>query len=72
MPIRPVRTWPGADGAALVFNKLKRRCPWLDCVFADTGYKAQQTDEAAAINGLRLEVVRRDPHTIGFEVVKQP
>ncbi|WP_237478200.1 transposase [Lichenibacterium dinghuense] len=40
-------------------------------MFADTGYNAQQTYGAAAGNGLRLEVVRRNPHAIGFEVIKR-
>ena len=40
-------------------------------MFADTGYDAQQTYEAAAGNGLRLEVVRRNPNAVGFEVIKR-
>ena len=36
----------------------------------DTG--AQQTYEAAAANHpLRLEVVRRNPHAVGFKVIKR-
>ena len=59
------------DGATLLFNKVKRRFPWLECIFADAGYNAQQTYEAAAANTLRLEVVRRNPNAVGFEVVKR-
>ena len=40
-------------------------------MFADTGYNAQQTYEAAGANGLRLEVVRRNPNAVGFEVIKR-
>ena len=41
-------------------------------MFADGGYDAQQTYEAAAANHpLRLEVVRRNPHAVGFEVIKR-
>ena len=41
-------------------------------MFADGGYDAQQTHEAAAANHpLRLEVVRRNPHAVGFEVIKR-
>ena len=32
---------------------------------------AQQTYEAAAANSLRLEVVRRNPNAVGFEVIKK-
>lgn len=59
------------DGASLLFDKIKLRFPWLECVFADTGYNAQQTYEAAGANGLRLEVVRRNPNAVGFEVIKR-
>ncbi len=60
------------DGAALLLDKVRRRFPWLECVFADGGYNAQQTYEAAAANHpLRLEVVRRNPHAVDFEVIKR-
>ena len=74
LPIRLVVHSAGIqdrDGAALLFDKIKLRFPWLECVFADTGYNAQQTYEAAAGNGLRLEVVRRNPKAVGFEVIKR-
>ena len=74
LPIRLVVHSAGIqdrDGAALLFNKVKRRFPWLECVFADTGYNAQQTYEAAAANSLRLEIVRRNPNAVGFEVIKK-
>ncbi len=74
LPIRLVVHSAGIqdrDGAALLFSKIKLRFPWLECVFADTGYNAQQTYEAVAGNGLRLEVVRRNPNAVGFEVVKR-
>ncbi len=74
LPIRLVVHSAGVqdrDGAALLFDKIKLRFPWLECVFADAGYNAQQTYEAAASNGLRLEVVRRNPKAVGFEVIKR-
>jgi transposase len=38
----------------------------------DAGYDAQQTHEAAAANyPLRLEIVRRSPDAVGFEVIKR-
>ena len=58
------------DGAALLFDKIRKRFPWLECVFADCGYNARQTFEAAAANHpLRLEIVRRNPNAEGFEVI---
>ena len=74
LPIRLVIHSAGIqdrDGAALLFDRIKRRFPWLDCVFADTGYNAQQTFEAAGANSLRLEIVRRNPNAVGFEVIKR-
>ena len=75
LPIRLVVHSAGIqdrDGAARLFDKIRRRFPWLDCVFADTGYNAQQTFEAAAASHpLRLEIVQRNPHAVGFEVVKR-
>jgi putative transposase len=75
LPIRLVVHSAGIqdrDGAALLFHKVRRRFPWLECVFADAGYDAQQTHEAAAANyPLRLEIVRRNPDAVGFEVIKR-
>ena len=74
LPIRLVVHSAGIqdrDGAGLIFDKVKRRFPWLECVFADTGYNAQQTYKAAAANSLRLEIVRRNPNAVGFEVIKK-
>ena len=74
LPIRLVIHSAGIqdrDGAALLFEKIKPRFPWLDCVFADTGYNAQQTYEAAGANTMRLEIVRRNPNAFGFEVIKR-
>ena len=74
LPIRLVIHSAGIqdrDGAALLFEKIKPRFPWLECIFADTGYNAQQTYEAAGANALRLEVVRRNPKAVGFEVIKR-
>ncbi len=58
------------DGAALLFDKIRSRFAWMECVFADGGYNAQQTFEAAAENHpLRIEIVRRKPDAVGFEVI---
>jgi transposase len=58
------------DGAVLLFTKIRSRFPWLECIFADGGYNAQQTFEAAAASyPLRLEFVRRTPDAVGFGVI---
>ena len=48
------------DGAALVLEGLRARCPNLELVWADAGYLARQVDAAiAAVPGLRIEIVKR-------------
>ena len=46
------------------------RVPWVQRVFADTGFNAREAFEAAGGNGLLFEVVRRNPNAVGFEVFK--
>jgi Transposase DDE domain len=36
------------DGAALLLDKIRRRFPWLELVWADGGYNARQVDQAVA------------------------
>lgn len=36
------------DGAGLVLDKIRRRLPWLELVWADGGYNAWQVDAAVA------------------------
>ena len=44
------------DGAALVLDKIRRRFPWLELVWADGGYNARQVAAAVAkVPVLRLE-----------------
>jgi len=57
------------DGFALVVDKIRRRFPWLELVFADSGYNAIQTACAAAQNKLRLEIVKRPSHAEGFHLL---
>lgn len=48
------------DGAALVLDGLRSRCPHLELVWADAGYLARQVNDAVAIvAGLRIEIVKR-------------
>ena len=51
------------DGFALVIERIKRLFPWLQLIFADSGYNA---DTATARQGLRLEIVKRPRDAKGF------
>jgi transposase len=58
------------DGAGLVLTKVRKRFPWLDLVWADSGYNAHQVKEAVSESaGLRLEIVKRSDDLEGFVVV---
>jgi transposase len=57
------------DGLALVCRRLRRRFPWLRLICADGGYRGDTAAGAAAQDGLRLEIVPRDPATRGFAVL---
>ena len=57
------------DGAALVLARIRHRFPWLELVWADSGYDARQVKAAvAAIPVIRMEIVRRSDDTKGFQV----
>ena len=48
------------DGAALVLDKIRRRFPWLELIWADGAHSAWQVDAAAAkVPLLRLKIVKR-------------
>ncbi len=58
------------DGAALVFDKIRKRFPWLELVWADAGYNARQVKDAVVRSqGLRLEIVKRTDAVKGFVVL---
>ena len=58
------------DGAALVLDKIRQRFPWLQLVWADSGYNARQVDAAVAkVPSLRLEIVKRSDDMQGFVVL---
>src|SRR5262249_30096770 len=58
------------DGAALVIDKIRRRFPWLELIWADAIYKAHQVDAAIAkIPYLRIEIVKRTDDVKGFVVL---
>lgn len=55
------------DGAALVLDKIRNSFPWLELVWADSGYNAHQVDTAVAkVPSLRIEIVKRSDDMIGF------
>ena len=59
------------DGAGLVLDRrTRRRFPFVEVVFADQGYQGPRAATAVtAVGRWRLEIVRRDPGTKGFEVL---
>ena len=58
------------DGAALVLDKIRKRFPWLELIWADGGYNARQVKDAVARSpGLRLEIVKRTDDRKGFVVL---
>jgi putative transposase len=55
------------DGAALVPGKIRNSFPWLELVWAGSGYNAHQVNTAAAkIPPLRIEIVKRSDDMKGF------
>ena len=60
------------DGAGLVLDKIRRRFPWLELIWADGGYNAWQVDAAVAkVPLLRMEIVKRSGDTRGFVVLRR-
>jgi transposase len=58
------------DGAALVLDNIRARFPWLELVWADSGYNARQVAAAVAkVPVLRLEIVKRTDDMSGFVVL---
>ena len=57
------------DGAGLVLDKIRRRFPWLEPIWADGGYNAWQVEAAVAkVPLLRMEIVKRSDYMRGFVV----
>jgi transposase len=58
------------DGPSLVLDKIRRRFPWLELIWADGGYNAWQADVAVAkVARLRMEIVKRSDDMKGFVVL---
>jgi hypothetical protein len=61
------------DGAGLILDKMRRRFPWLELVWADGGYHARQVEVAVAkVPLLRMEIVKRSDDVKGFVVLAAP
>ncbi|WGJ15405.1 IS5 family transposase [Methylocapsa sp. D3K7] len=55
------------DGAAFVLDKIRNSFPWLELLWADSGYNAHQVDAAVAkVPSLRIEIVKRSDDMNGF------
>ena len=49
------------DGAGVMLDKIRQRFPWLELVWADSGYNAHQVKDAVArVPALRIEIVKPD------------
>ena len=60
------------DGAGVVFDKIRQRFPWLELVWADSGYNAHQVKDAVAkVPRLRIEIVKRSDDMKGFIVLSR-
>ena len=58
------------DGAGLVIDKIRRRFPWLELIWADGGYNAWQVEAAVAkMPVLRMGIVKRSDDMSGFVVL---
>src|SRR3954452_9036092 len=58
------------DGVGLILDKIRRRFPWLELIWADGGYNAWQVDAAVAkVPSLRMEIVKRSDNMKGFVVL---
>jgi transposase len=58
------------DGAGLVLDKVRRRFPWLELIWADGGHNAWRVDAAVAkVPRLRLATVKRSDDMKGFVVL---
>jgi transposase len=67
---RPLRCKPGPRRGQVALNKIRRRFPWLELIWADGGYNAWQVDAAVAkVPPLRTEIVKRSHEMKGFVVL---
>ena len=57
-------------GAGLVLDKIRRRFPWLDLIWAEVVYNTSQVDAAVAkASLLYMKIVKRSDDRKGFVVL---
>ena len=57
----------------VVLDKIRRRFPWLELIWADSGYNAWQVDAAVAkVPRLRMEIVKRSDDIKGLRRAAAP
>ena len=60
------------DGARLVLDKIRRRFPWLELIWADGSYNAGQVDAAVAkVPVLRMEIGSRSAICSSAQIASQ-
>ena len=57
------------DGAKLLFNKIKDKCPRLKLIWADGAYAGQLIEWVKTFCGWLLEIVKRTDHPHEFQVL---
>jgi putative transposase len=57
------------DGAKLLFNKIKDKCPRLKLIWADGAYAGQLIDWVKQLCGWLLEIVKRTDNLKEFHVL---
>ena len=58
------------DGAGLVLEKIRTRFPFLELIWADSGYNAWQVEAAVAkVPLLRMEIVKPSDNMKGFVIL---
>lgn len=57
------------DGAKLLFEKIKGKCPRLKLIWADGGYAGQLVDWVKTFCGWLLEIVKRKGNPHEFQVL---
>jgi transposase len=66
-----VKSAEKGDGAGLVLDKIRKRFPWLELIWADGGYNAWRVEPAVAkVPLLRMEILKHSDDMKGFVVLR--
>jgi transposase len=58
------------DGALALLRRARRLFPFIECIFADGGYRGEKMARVVARTGAwKLEIVKRNDAAQGFEVL---